>query len=148
LTSKLTQKTSLTKFDTLKKALDLSAVITPQKAKQVMAALNQPTYQDEQVLMGKVKEIASSKPDLFIQTYESNETPIRAMIREAIDAKVLDHDLPTGKVTIDGMVIATLKTETTELFVPSFAKWLNTAENGKDVLNNIKSRLEKKEVVK
>lgn len=141
-------KTSLTKYDRLKKALDLVKEITPQKAKEVMAALNQPTYQDTEVLMGKIKDLASGNPDEFIKTYESDETPVRSIIKEALDMRILDHDLITGEVKLGGVKVVEMKTENPDAFIPEFAKWLNTASNGKDVLKNIKSRVDKKESVK
>lgn len=135
---------AVTKFDRLKKALDLVATMGADKAKEILAALNQPSYQDEVVLMAKVKELASNNPESFIQTYESSETPIRAIVKAALDGGVIQHDLLTGEVKMGGTVLSTLKIGATDEFVPSYAQWLNTAQNGKDVLNNIKSRLEKK----
>jgi len=140
-------KASITKYDILKKALDLVKEITPQKAREVMAALNQPSYQDTEVLMAKIKDLASSKPDEFIKTYESDETPVRLIIKEAMDSGILTHDISTGEVKLGGVKLMELKVEDTGLFVNEFSKWINTAQNGQDVLKNIKSR-DKKEAVK
>jgi hypothetical protein len=137
-------KHSNSRFETLKKAIDIADEITEDKAREVMAALNQPTYQDKEVLMPKLKDLARTQPDQFIKTYESDETPVRALVRDAINKNVLDHDFASGKVSLGGVGITTMKTETSEAFLPNFAKWLMTAENGKSVLNNIKSQMEKK----
>lgn len=141
---KADSKATVTKFDRLKKALDIVAAMKPEGAREIMSALNQPNYQDELVLMAKIKEMASTNPESFIATYESNETPVRAAVKSALDAGVISHDLRTGEIKMGGTLIATLKSDSFDAFVGAFAKWLNTAANGADVLSNIKSRLVKK----
>jgi hypothetical protein len=135
---------AVTKYERLKKALDIVATMKADKAAEIMAALNQPSFQDEAVLMAKVKELASNNPDSFITTFESKETPIRATVKAALADGVLSHDLMTGEVKMGGTLVSTMKSESTDAFVAEFATWINTAQNGQDVLNNIKSRLEKK----
>jgi hypothetical protein len=139
-------KASLTKFDILRKALDIIKDIKPEKAREVMAALNQPSYQDDEVLMAKIKDLASSKPDDFIKTFESKETPIYSVVKEAIANGTLTHDISTGEVKLGGVRLMELKTDDSGTFVTEFAKWIGTSENGQDVLNNIKSRVGKKAV--
>jgi len=141
-------KATITRYDRLKKALDLVKDINQSKAIEVMSALNQPTYQDSEVLMAKVKELAIANPDEFIKTYESAETPVRSIVKEAMDRSILTHDIATGEVKLGGVKVMELKTVDEGTFIPEFAKWINTAENGKDVLNNIKSRVDKKQPVK
>lgn len=136
-------KSSLTRFDTLKKALDLAKGITPEKAKEVMAALGQPTYQDESVLMAKTKDLAASKPEDFIKTYESAETPIRSTIKDAMDAGVLTHDIASGAVKLGDVKILDLKVDDIANFIPQLTSWINTAANGQEILKNIKSRMKK-----
>lgn len=143
-------KTSVTRHDTLRKAIaysDLLAADLP-KARAVMAALNQPTYQDKDVLLASVMELARNKPDDFIKTFDSAETPTIGLVKEAMDAGIISHDIATGEVTIGGVKILDLKIERVEDFPRQMALWAATASNGIDVLNNIKSRLKKVEVVK
>lgn len=139
-------KASLNRFETLKKALDIVKEIKPQKAKEVMAALGQPTYQDESVLMAKIKDLASSKPDDFIKTFESAETPIRSILKDALDSGILTHDIATGAVKLGDVKILDLKVDDIATFLPQLTTWVNTAANGQEVLTNIKSRMEKKPV--
>ncbi len=136
-------KSSLNRYDTLKKALDIVKEIKSQKAKEVMAALGQPTYQDESVLMAKIKDLASSKPDDFIKTFESAETPIRSLLKDAMDSGVLTHDIATGAVKLGDVKILDLKVDDIALFLPQLTSWINTAANGQEVLTNIKSRMGK-----
>lgn len=141
-------KSSLTRFETLRKALDIVKEITPAKAKEVMAALGQPTYQDESVLMAKIKDLASSKPEDFIKTFESAETPIRSLIKDAMDSGVLTHDIATGAVKLGDVKILDLKVDDIALFIPQLTSWVNTAANGQEILTNIKSRMNKKTAAK
>lgn len=142
--TKADTKLSLNKYDRLKKSLDLAENITEEKAAQIMAALNQPVYQDKGVLLSKVKDLSRTNPDVFIETYESNETPIRSVIKEALDAGVIAHDFATGEVKIGGVKLIDFKTSSVADFVPEFAKWISTAENGSEVLKNIQNRITKK----
>lgn len=146
---KADSKSAVTKFDTLKKALDIAEEIktskNSSKAREVMAALGQPTYQDEDVLMANIGELARSKPDIFIKTFESKDTPIMALVKEAYDRAIISHDQITGEIKMGGVKIATLKLDGHQLLVPEFTKWLGTSVNGADVLANIKNRVEAKE---
>lgn len=136
-------KQSTTRFDVLKEAVGLADGITEEKAREVMSALNKPSY-DKETLMGKVRDLARLEPDQFISAYKSQDTPIKAIVRSAIDANILEHDFASGKVKLGGIEITTMKLETSDSFVSNFTTWLGTAENGKNVLNNIKSQLGKK----
>lgn len=146
---KADSKAAVTKFDILKKALDFASKLDEHKARAIMAALNQPTYQDKEVLMAKVGDLARTKPEIFIQTYESPDTETKLILREALDKGVIDHDLSTDNVNMGGVVLSKMKVESSESFLHEFTRWLSSAENGKDVLNNIKKQLDKgKEVAK
>jgi len=115
------------------------------EATSIMAALNQPKYQDKEVLMANLKNFALSNVDAFLKVYESKETPLKGTIKKAIESGVLSHNLKTGEVIVGGASIATIKTSHADAFVDSFVDWINTAENGKDVLNNITNQMNKKE---
>lgn len=140
-------KASVTKFDVLSKAIDIAKKLKedPAGARAVMAALNQPTYQDDAVLMSKIGDLARTKPDTFIATYESPETATMGIIRQAIDAGILDHDMVSGKVSLGGVIVTSLKLQAMEELIPAITRWVNSAENGKDVLANLKKQLAKKE---
>lgn len=139
-------KASVIKFDVLSKAIDIAKKLKedPAGARAVMAALNQPTYQDDAVLMSKIGDLARTKPETFIATYESPETATMGTIRQAIDAGILDHDIASGKVSLGGVQVTTLKLQAMEELIPAITRWINSADNGKDVLANIKKQLEKK----
>lgn len=134
-------------FEKLTKVIDILKEITPKRAKEVMSAINQPSYQDDVVLIAKLKEWAKSNVDDFIIAYESPLTPIKATLQEAVAAGVLSFDVKTGNINLGKTVITTMNMADYNDFVPEFAKWINTAENGKDVLANIQSRVSKKDPV-
>jgi hypothetical protein len=133
---------TINRFDKLKRALGILDAITKPEAESIMAALNQPKYQDEQVLMAKLKEFALSNVDSFIKTYDSKETPVKTTIKKAIEEKVLEYSLKTGEVKVGGAEIVTLKASHIEGFINAFVNWIDTAENGKDVYKSIKSQLD------
>lgn len=146
---KADSKASIGKVATLRKALDIAASLKndPERSAEIMAALNQ-SYQDPQVLEAKIGELASSKPEVLIQAFESKDTPVKALVKNAMETGVLEHDLASGDVKVGGVSIHTLKAGTADLFIEEFSRWLNTAENGKDVMNNISTRLNKKKPTK
>jgi len=143
LDSKSDAKASVTKVSILRKALEISNKIGEDKAREVMAALNQPNYQDKDILLAKVQELASSKPDLFIEVYESKQTPLKAIVKNALDANVLEHDFATGAIKIGGVQVHQIKSLMGEDLISEIVNWLETAENGKDVLENIKNKMGK-----
>jgi hypothetical protein len=136
-------KASVSKVAILMKALEIIKTISGADSRRVMAALNQPTYQDDDVLKAKIGELARDKPDVFLATYESKESYLKSDIRDAVDAGIVVHNLGNGEVSVGGMVISTMKIETSDSFVDVFARWVSSAENGQDVMNNIKLQLEK-----
>ena len=138
-----TQKVN--KFNNLKRAIDIVDKMKEEEARGIMAAMNQPKYQDKEVLMANLKNFALSNVDQFLTIYESKETPLKATIKKAIETGVLSHSLKTGEVKVGGASIATLKTSHADAFIDAFADWVNTSENGKDVLNNITNQMNKKE---
>ena len=142
-------KKGTTTFDILSEAIDIAKKLKkdPAQARAVMAALNQPTYQDDEVLMSNIYDLARKKPETFIATYKSPETETMGVLRQALDAGVIDHDIPSGKVTLGGVQLTTLKLQAMEDLIPALTRWVNSATNGKDVLANIKKQLEKKEEV-
>ncbi len=138
-------KTSVNRFDRLKKAISVMDKMTADEARVIMSALNQPAFQDDKIVIPKLKEYALSNVDAFLNTYESTETPIKAAIRKAMDEKVLEYDLHTGDIKVGGATIANIKVSSMESFPAAFMNWVDTAENGKDVYNNITNQMKKKE---
>lgn len=134
---------SVTKFDRLKKTIEIVDTITPAKAREVFAALNQPSYTDDEVVLAKIKDFAKSNVDTFLNTYESPDTEIKATVKNAFDAGVISHDPATGEVRLGKTVLTNLKVDNLENFTGVFTDWVKTAENGKDVLANLKKQLSK-----
>lgn len=137
-------KTSVSRVARLKEALAIADTMSEKEAREVMAALNQPTYQDAEVLMSKIGELARDSVELFIQTYNNPNKETIGKIRTAVETGVIDYDLVTGEVKMGNVTITNLRTESLDAFVPNFANWIKTSKNGKDVLNNIEVQLNKK----
>lgn len=148
LDSKADSQKTITRVSILKKALEIAEKLKsdPVKSREVMAALNK-SYQDTFVMEAEIANLASSKPEELIKVYESKDTPLKALVREAMDSGVISQDFNTGKVKIGDVEIHTLKAATQDSFITEFSAWINTSENGKDVLGNIKSKMKKEEIV-
>jgi len=138
-------KSAVNRYDRLKRVIEIVNVMGEEEARIIMAALNQPKYQDKEVLMANLKNFAMSNPDQFLTIYDSKESPLKATIKKAMEDGVLEYNLKTGAVIVGGATIATIKCSNDEGFREAFAQWINTAENGKDVLNNITNQMKKKE---
>ena len=132
---------SVGKFESLKKAMEILENITPAKAREVFAALNQPNYQDDGVVIAKIKDFGRTNYELFLKTYNAPSTPVKGVIKESIGLGVISHDPGTGEVKMGDQVLCVLKTSKNADFGEVFSKWLDSAENGEDVLNNIKKQL-------
>lgn len=139
---------SINKVDRLRKALKLSETISDEDARGVMAALNQPNYQDSEVLKAKIGELARDNYELFLKTYEDPETKNKAIIKGAFDSGLLKHDIQTGAVTMGTVKLADLKIEGAQTLVTEFNNFVSTAANGKDILENIKKQSGKKDSAK
>lgn len=144
---KAESKSAVNKIDKLRKALDVAKNMTVEQAVAVMAALNQPTYTDTDVLLSKVAQLAKDKTDVFLAAVEDKDTPLKGEIKSAIDAGVLDYDFPTGAVKLGDLKLTVLRLDSSESFVSEFAKFVNTAENGKDVMANVRKQLAAKQSV-
>ncbi len=136
------------KIDILRKALDILKTISKQDQLEVMAALNQPTYQDDDILKLKVSELAKDNPDDFIKAYESKDRSTVAMLKTAYDQNIITYEVATGNVLLGKTTVATIAgNELTQ--VPSLlAEYLKNAKNGEQVLENIKAQVAAKEPAK
>lgn len=140
---------TITKVDRLKKVLNITDEMTKsgekgeKDAKRVFSALNQPTYQDREVLMAKIKDFAINNVELFIKTYESTESHTRESVKEAYEKSLIVHNTTTGDVTMGGTVLTTMKLDRNASIVDELTTWISNSDNGKDVLANIKSQLAK-----
>jgi hypothetical protein len=142
-------KKSVSKVQTLHKALNLVKDIQEEKARKILVALNQPDYQDVEVLKAKVGELASSNPEMFIKIYEDEATDIKYQIKQAFDKGVLVYDFSSGVVKMGGVQVAKLKLDKGADMNEEFTKFLSFTTNGKELLNSIQNQLkEQPEVVK
>jgi hypothetical protein len=137
----------VTRFETLKKALDTVKDIKEEKARKIMAALNQPNYQDKEVLLAKIGEYASTNPDLFLKINDDPTIDIKYRIKEAFDKGVLNFDFPTSEVKMGNTLITKLSIGADESQVEAFYGFVNNSENGKAVMSNVDAQLAGKEKI-
>lgn len=111
------------------------------KARAILASYNQPNYTDDEVLKAKIQEFARDNYEQFLKANENKDTDLKGELSEAVASGVIKHDLATGELTVGKIKIADLKIDNPVQLVDSLAQWINTAENGKDVLANIQKQL-------
>lgn len=142
---KADSRNTTNKVSQLRKALEISEKLDAKKARAIMASLNQPYYADDEVVKAKVQELARDKYEDFLKTYEDKNTDTKGLLRDALNAGVLKHEVSTGIVRLGSTEITTIKVGNQDALVGELTKFVNSAANGKDVFANIEKQLEKKE---
>lgn len=134
-------KKSVSKVDMLREALDIVKNATTAEMKKVMAALNQPTYQDDEVLKAKFGELARDNYEQFLQVWKDPSTDTKAVIKEALDKNVITHDFKSGDLMMGKIKLGALIVDSVGDLPAEITKWLKTSDNGTSVLANIKNQL-------
>lgn len=129
----------VTKVDILRRAIKLADEMPVDEMKEVLASLNISVSEDS--VSSKILELAKDKPDLLIATHSSPDRKTKGIIKAALDKQVLVHDVATGQVSVGGQLITTIKLQKDKKFIDEMTVFLNSAENGKEVLKNITKQL-------
>lgn len=129
------------KVATLRKAINLAADITEKDAHKLAASLNWNDFSDWAVLKAEIEQFASRTPDKFIAAYEDPNTVIKADLKMALDAKIIDFDMATMDVKMGGSLLTKL-TDASDV-LGSIFQWQQSAKNGEQVLAGIRKQLEK-----
>ena len=132
---------TITKMDVLRKAIKLADEMTDKEKAVVLASLNKEVPEDKDALKAAIESIAKDTPDLLLSTYNSDDKEIKAIIKNALNKNVIVHDVVSGEVKIGEQLITTIKLSGKANFLNEMNVFLNTAKNGKDVLDNIKKQL-------
>lgn len=132
------QKT-LSRVDSLYEVLGIVKTASPADMAEYMAAINQPTYQDPEVLRAKVSELAKSEPEQFLKQWKASDRKQRATIKEAFDAGIITYN--EGAFKIGKATVAKMKVDDLAMVSEIFSKWISSEINGSDVLKNIENQL-------
>lgn len=135
-------KSTLTKVDVLRKALNLSGNMDEKDARIVMASLNQKKYTEPSELMAAMSEFAKNKPEVFLAAYDDPQKENKAIMKSAMDEGILVHNIVTGQITMDkvNIAVATISDDVLSVLV----SWVKTADNGKEVFELIKKKIKDK----
>ena len=115
--------------------------MTDKEKAVVLASLNKEVPEDKDALKAAIESLAKDTPDLLLSTYNSDDKETKAIIKNALSKNVLVHDVVSGEVKIGDQLITTIKLGKNGKFLDEMTVFLNTAKNGKDVLDNIKKQL-------
>jgi len=135
-------KATLSKVDNLRKALNLTANMQESDARTVWASLNRPNIKEKDALMGAISEYAKDNVDAFLAAYDDKDKDTKAMIREAFDKGLLEHDLGTSNVKMGKEILTNVGITADILGVVN--EWFKTAQNGEQVKTLLKNQLTKK----
>lgn len=147
INTKADNKATVTKVDKLIKAITTAKEMSLEDAAAVMASLNQPTYQDPEVLRPKVLQFAKDNVDEFLTACENPDNATSLILRRAVEAGIVTHDVVTGDVRSGNVLLTSIRVSTLNEFLPRFTEWTKSAANGKDVLANLKNQVENKKGV-
>jgi hypothetical protein len=135
-------KATLTKVDKLREALNLVANMKEQDARIVWAALNKKNFKDIGELMPALSEYVKSNPEPFLEAYSDPDKKQKAVIKEAFDKSILEHDVMSGDITMGNEKLT--NASVTEDLLTTFNAWVKSANNGEQVFGLIKKKLNKK----
>jgi hypothetical protein len=141
--TKTDSKAAVTKVDRLLKAINLAKSMDESEGNAVLASLNQASYQDKDVLKAKLLQFAKDNVEEFLAAAENPNRKTNLIVRRAIEAGIITHDVATGDVKNGKVTLTTIRVQTLGEFVPKFVQWINSAANGQDVLSNISAQVEK-----
>jgi hypothetical protein len=147
INQKATSQKVMTGFNTLKEAINIVTKLKPAEARQIGAALNWNEFTDDEVMLAQVADLARTKPEEFLRVYNDPSKPIKASVRKALDTEVLKFDIATGKVNLGSQEITTISKEDRGNVTEALTQFINSAKNGKQVLDNINKQLTELETV-
>lgn len=131
----------LSKVDKLYEVLGIVKNASESEMTEYMASINQPSYQDFEVLKAKVSELAKNDPDAFLLAWKSSDKKQKATIKKAVDAGVLNFDIATGDVKVGNTVVTKMQMDDYAMFPDEFSKFISSAANGADIIKNVENQL-------
>lgn len=138
-----TQKT-LTKVDTLRKALNTMNEMSDEQLTEFAASKN--ISGDIDHIKKEVSKFAKSNPEGFLTANEDPNKEIKANIKKALDKNVITLDLVTRKVSVGTSDLFTMKEDDVVQgdYLTAIASWINSAANGKKVYEGILKEMKDK----
>lgn len=139
---KADSKASVTKVDRLLEAIGIAKSMSVEDANAVLVAFNQPTYQDSDVLRAKILDFAKTNVEEFLTAAKNPDNKISLTLREAVESGLIIHDIVSGDVKMDKIILTNIRVSTINDFIPLFTQFIKSSANGKEVLENIKAKVE------
>lgn len=132
------------KIGILKRAINAASDIDEADARKLAASLNWNDFSDFQILKAEIETYASRNPDKFLAAYDDPKKDIKADLKFALDAKIIDFDMSTLSVKM-GESILTRLTDSSNILGGIFS-WQQSAKNGDQVLEGIRKQLTKNKI--
>ena len=109
-----------------KKALDAAEEMTDQDITNFADAMMWDSGEPTNILRNKVEELAETDPEFFNDLIEKKEIQNRALVKQALDKRIITHDPVENKFmwASNMQLITALPTSLTANHVQQFAEWL------------------------
>lgn len=135
---------SLTKVDTLRKALNTLKDMSDEQLTEFAASKN--ISGDIDHIKTEVSKLAKSAPEKFLAANEDPNKEIKANIKKALDKNVITLDLVTRKVSVGTSELFTMKKDDVAQgdYLTAIAVWINSSANGKKVYEGILKEMKDK----
>ena len=109
-----------------KKALDAAEEMSDQDIVNFADAMMWDSGEPANILRNKVEELAETDPEFFNDLIEKKEIQVRALVKQALDKRIITHDPVENKFmwASNMQLITALPTSLTANHVQQFAEWL------------------------
>ncbi len=128
----------------LKKALDLAMELDETAGRELGASLNWSSFKDWTELQAKIVDFASKDPIQFLKYAQDPSKSLKSIVKSAIDLQVITFNSANGEVKLGDNLLVVFSKKEAKTFLESMVLWFNTANNGKEVLELIKTQLSNK----
>jgi len=109
-----------------KKALDAAEEMSDQDIVNFADAMMWDSGEPANILRNKVEELAETDPEFFNDLIEKKEIQVRALVKQALDKRIITHDPVENKFmwASNMQLITALPVSLTANHVQQFAEWL------------------------
>lgn len=139
----------LNDFDLLVKATTFASGMNEDECIEFAASMNWAYNRNKDVVSASVKKYAVEKPKEFLSRVNDPMTEIKATLKQAFDKGILSYDVSNGVVRMgDSTLVAFSNHPVGFDYLVAVANWSLEVKNGTEIVDGIRTKLDKKAKVK
>lgn len=138
-------QTTSDKIEKLRAALEAARDIKEPEGREFAASMGWNQDEEWEVLHPQIKEFARSEPEAFVARVKSDDTKNKAILKKALDAKIIEFDEVSYEVVLGTTLLVTLSKSNNFNLLDSLHAWAASAKNGNKILEGISKQLKAKE---